>query len=218
MLWLVPVNTGNTVCPLGTPSLENEVDPPDANRRLSPEVTAENDVSDTPLPQLNVPPLTPQFPFEDVIVKLVNDPVSVNVANVCVDHVPRDSRPPTCEVEPDRMAWMVARVGKVPGVVLEPPLLGGYKIPLDGHLLDVMASTGTNVPSITDPRKWKNQLIAFNVLPEQVRLGEKPPEAEVRAEISWFRVQVLVVDGVIPAFASQVKVGRVWKSLTTVVK
>jgi hypothetical protein len=39
--------------------------------------TAEKDVSVTPLPHVNVPPLTPQLPFEEVMVKLVAVPVMV---------------------------------------------------------------------------------------------------------------------------------------------
>lgn len=39
--------------------------------------TAEKDVSATPLPHVNVPPLTPQLPFEEVMVKLVAVPVMV---------------------------------------------------------------------------------------------------------------------------------------------
>jgi len=95
----VPVNTENTVDPLGVPSLVNDVDPPDARSKLLPEVTAENVVNVTPDPQENVPLLTPQFPLEDVIVKLELVPLIVNVASVCVDHVPAERRPPT--VDPD---------------------------------------------------------------------------------------------------------------------
>jgi hypothetical protein len=40
-------------------------------------LTAENDVSATPLPHANLPPLTPQLPFDEVIVKLLIVPVSV---------------------------------------------------------------------------------------------------------------------------------------------
>lgn len=37
-------------------------------------LTAEKDVNATPLPHENDPLLTPQFPFEEVIVKLELDP------------------------------------------------------------------------------------------------------------------------------------------------
>jgi len=70
-------------------------------------------VRETPLPQANDPPLTPQFPLDEVMVKLEVVPESVNVARVCVDQVPRDNNPPT--EEPDRKAWIVALVGRVPG-------------------------------------------------------------------------------------------------------
>jgi len=76
--------------------------------------TAENWVSDTPLPQLNFPPFTPQLPFDDVIVKLEADPDNVNVASVCVDHVPRDRRPPS--VDPEWIALIVALAGSDPEV------------------------------------------------------------------------------------------------------
>jgi len=82
LLWLLPVNTVNTVDPLGTPSLLKAVDPPDANRRLLPEVTAEKVVNETPLPHAKVPPLTPQFPLEEVMVKLEAVPEIVYVASV----------------------------------------------------------------------------------------------------------------------------------------
>jgi len=89
----------NTVEPLGTPSLLNAVEPPEASSKVLPDATAEKLVSETPLPHANVPPLTPQLPFEEVMVKLEVDPERVYVARVCVDHVPRDKSPPT--VEPD---------------------------------------------------------------------------------------------------------------------
>jgi len=76
--------------------------------------TAENWVNDTPLPQFNFPPFTPQLPFDDVIVKLEADPDNVNVASVCVDHVPRDKRPPS--LDPKRIALIVALAGSDPEV------------------------------------------------------------------------------------------------------
>ena len=54
---------------------------------------------ETPLPQENDPPLTPQLPPDEVMVKLEVVPESVNVARVCVDQVPRDNNPPM--EEPD---------------------------------------------------------------------------------------------------------------------
>lgn len=78
--------------PLGIPSLVKDVAPPDARSKLLPDVTysiphepmlditvygkltAEKDVNATPLPHENDPLLTPQFPFEEVIVKLELDP------------------------------------------------------------------------------------------------------------------------------------------------
>jgi hypothetical protein len=47
-------------------------------------------------------------------VKLEVDPESVNVASVCVDHVPRDKSPPT--VDPERLALIVTLAGSDPGV------------------------------------------------------------------------------------------------------
>jgi len=57
--------------------------------------TAEKPVRETPLPHANDPPLTPQLPLDEVMVKLEVVPESVNVARVCVDQVPRDINPPT---------------------------------------------------------------------------------------------------------------------------
>lgn len=67
--------------------------PPSRLEEASP-LTAEKLVGFTPLPQLKLPPLTPQFPFDEVIVKLEAVPVKVKVARVWVDQVPKDSRPP----------------------------------------------------------------------------------------------------------------------------
>ena len=78
-------------------------------------LTAEKLVRETPLPQASLPPLTPQLPFEEVMVKLLLVPEIVNVASVWVDQVPADRRPPTAE--PDRRALMVAFVGKLAGAV-----------------------------------------------------------------------------------------------------
>jgi len=165
------VRTGNTVEPLGSPLLDHAVDPPDARRRLLPDVTAEK-VEETPLPQEKVPPETPQLPFEDVRVKLEPDPASVYVASVCVDQVPRERRPPTNE--PDSEACIVAFVGMLPGapvvvvpvvvvvvvavpeetlVAVVPPDFGGYVIPLEGQEPASGALMATNTPSITEPFK-----------------------------------------------------------------
>lgn len=157
------MKTWNTVEPLGVPSLAKLVDPPDANSKEPPEDTAEN-VDETPLPQLNAPPLTPQLPLEEVIVKLEAEPEIVNVASVCVDHVPRDKSPP--KVDPEWMALIVALAGIAPpvpvgldevvvAVGLGLPDLGGYFIPLEGHEPAFGALIGTNVPSIIDPFKLK---------------------------------------------------------------
>lgn len=58
-------------------------------------LTAVKEVAETPLPQVNFPPLTPQLPLDEVMVKLEVDPARVMVAKVCVDHVPRVNNPPT---------------------------------------------------------------------------------------------------------------------------
>jgi hypothetical protein len=117
------VKTVKTVLPLGTPSLLKAVEPPEAIRRLPPddtwkhrsinrlvlpgltyqcremhaELTAVKVDDATPLPQANVPPLTPQFPFEEVIVKPDVDPLKVIVARVWVDQVPNVRIPPTVD-------------------------------------------------------------------------------------------------------------------------
>lgn len=80
---------------------------------MNRQLTVENEVKDTPLPHVKAPPLTPQLPLEDVMVKLLPVPESVNVASVCVDHVPAESRPPIDD--PPTVAWIVARDGIVPG-------------------------------------------------------------------------------------------------------
>jgi len=92
-------------------------------------LTAENVVEETPLPHVKTPPLTPQLPLEDDIVKLEVVPDRVMVASVCVDQVPAVKRPPI--EEPDWTAWMVARPGRSPGAVVPP--LGGYLIPVEGQ-------------------------------------------------------------------------------------
>lgn len=46
--------------------------------------------------------------------KLEVDPDNVNVASVCVDHVPRDNRPPS--LDPERIALIVALAGSDPEV------------------------------------------------------------------------------------------------------
>lgn len=83
-------------------------------------LTAEK-VDETPLPQLNAPPLTPQLPLEEVIVKLEAVPEIVNVASVCVDHVPRDKSPP--KLDPEWMAVIVALAGRAPPVYEQPLVL-----------------------------------------------------------------------------------------------
>lgn len=45
-------------------------------------LTAVKVVDATPLPHANVPPLTPQLPFEEVMVKPEVDPLKVMVARV----------------------------------------------------------------------------------------------------------------------------------------
>lgn len=156
----------NTVDPLGDPSLLKVV-PPLKDKRSSPsERTVENVDEDTPLPHANTPLLTPQLPFDEVIVKLSAFPVVVKVARVCVDQVPKESNPPICD--PDCKATMVALAGSVPPDVpvgedevvvdvgvLEPDL-GGYltvdpQVPADG------ADMGTKSPSTTEPLKLKYQ-------------------------------------------------------------
>jgi len=222
-----------TVAPLGVPSLVHAVEPPNASKTLLPERTAEKEVKETPLPQVKAPPETPQFPFEEVKVKLLVDPESVYVARVCVDHVPRDRSPPTSE--PDCRAFMVALVGRVPGVlvsegdvvvVVEPPplvvvtgvpVLGGYLIPLDGQEPPEGALIGTKTPSMAEPFKLKYQEIAPSEPDVQSSAGVTPA-ADLRADVRAERVYVLEESGVIPALASQVYVGRLLKSLTTVWK
>jgi hypothetical protein len=44
------VNTGNTVDPLGTPSLDHAVDPPDANKRPPPLDTCIYNYNSSPQP------------------------------------------------------------------------------------------------------------------------------------------------------------------------
>jgi len=140
--------------------------------------------------------------------------------------VPRDRSPPT--IDPDSTAWIVALLGKLPGepvgtvpppelVVDGDPDFGGYAIPEEGQLPACGASIGTNTPSITEPFRWKYHWIAFKVLPVHSRAGVNPDWA-FRAALSWDKVNVLLVVGVIPALDRNVKVGSVWKSLTTVWK
>lgn len=78
-------------------------------------LTAENAVDETPLPQLSSPPLTPQLPFELVIVKLSFDPDRVNVASVCVETTPLEISPPIDW--PSCSATMVALAGRDPSEV-----------------------------------------------------------------------------------------------------
>lgn len=164
------MKTVKTVEPLGTSSLENAVEPPDARRRSLPEVTAEKVVRATLFPHANVPLLTPQLPLDEVMVKLEVVPESVYLARVCVDQTPEDSNPPM-EL-PDSKAWIVALVGRVPGAPVVvvgrvpvvvgvglPLVLGGYLIPEEGQDPAFGASIGTKVPSIIDPFKLKYHLI-----------------------------------------------------------
>jgi len=53
------------------PSLENDVEPPDANNNWLPEATAENWVDVTPLPQAKAP----QLPLEEVRLEAVPERV-----------------------------------------------------------------------------------------------------------------------------------------------
>lgn len=114
----LPVKTVSTVEPLGTPELEKATDPPEAKRRLLPDVTAVKVVAVTPLPQASVPPETPQLPLEDAMVKPEEVPDKVIVARVWVDHVPRVRRPPVVAVAPDWIASMKALVGRGPPAVV----------------------------------------------------------------------------------------------------
>jgi hypothetical protein len=194
--WLDPVKTGKTVLPLGTPSLLNAVEPPEAIRRLPPDDTAVKVVDATPPPHANVPPLTPQLPFEEVMVKPDVDPLKVIVARVWVDQVPNVRIPPI--VDPPWIAWTVPLVGKLPsevGVGLEapvdevgleppePPDFGGYLIPLEGQEPALGASIATNCPSITDPLRLKYQLIWFSAPDVQSRAGVNP-DCAFKADVS----------------------------------
>lgn len=70
------------------------------------------------------------------------------------------------------------------------PVLRGYLMPLEGHDPASLegAEIGTNVPSITDPSKLKNQLIESKVLPSQSSDGVKPPDSVSNAEVKEARV------------------------------
>lgn len=215
-----------TVVPLGVPSLVNAVDPPDARRRLFPDTTAENEVNPIPLPQAKTPLETPQFPFEDVMVKLELVPEIVYVARVWVDQVPAESNPPISE--PDCNAFIVAFEGRLPGalvlvgdveelVVVVAPLIG-YLIPVEGQEPAWGALIGTKTPSIAEPLRLKYQEMAFKEPEVQSSAGVNPPEAVLRIEVRVARVYVLEDEGVMPASASHWYVGRLLKSLTTVWK
>lgn len=67
---------------------------------------------------------------------------------------------------------------------------------LRGERFDI--PMGTNLPSRSEPFKWKYQLIWLRFLPSQSRAGVTP-EADLRAEVIWERVKVLLESGVIPA-------------------
>jgi len=71
------VNTVTCVDPLGTESLVNDVEPPNARRSEPPELTAENVDEVTPLPHVSVPEETPQLPLDVFKVKLLVVPVNV---------------------------------------------------------------------------------------------------------------------------------------------
>lgn len=77
------------------------------------ELAAEKEDEVMPLPQLNWLFETPQFPFDDFIVKLVILPERVYIARVCVDHVPADNKPPVKPPD-DRCAVIVALEGRPP--------------------------------------------------------------------------------------------------------
>jgi len=127
---------------------------------------------------------------------------------------------------------MVALLGRLPGAPVDepppavevvlgtevPPLLGGYLIPDEGQEPAFGALMGTKVPSMIDPFKLKYQLIWFKAPDSQSSAGVKPPDCAANAVVNWDRVKVLDVLGVIPSFSSQVNVGNVWNSLTTVWK
>jgi len=100
------------------------------------------------------------LPFDDFRVKLELDPESVYVARVWVDQVPAERRPPV------ELALIVALVGILPAgpvevgppeevVLVGVPDLSGYLIPLVGQEPALGALIGTNVPSITEPLRWK---------------------------------------------------------------
>jgi len=165
----LPVKTASCVCPLGTASLENAVEPLNARSKLLPDVTAENVEAVTPLPHENLPLETPQFPFDDFKVKLELDPDSVYVARVCVDQVPAERSPPVV------LDLIMALVGILPGapvvelldevlvvlvelvelvelvVLTGEPDLSGYLIPLEGQEPALGALIGTKIPSMTEP-------------------------------------------------------------------
>jgi len=98
------------------------------------------------------------------------------------------------------------------------PVFGGYLIPVDGHDPAFGELMGTNVPSMREPLMLKYQLIALMEPLEQSSAGVKPPDPVFRAAIRVERLNVWVVDGVIPAFARNWYVGSVWNKFTVVVK
>jgi hypothetical protein len=101
--------------------------------KIHPIRTAENVEALTPLPHENFPADTPQLPFDDVRVKLELDPDRVYVANVCVDQVPAESRPPVM------LDLIMALVGM---------LVGGFQTETMGEL----AITIVGLLTINAPR------------------------------------------------------------------
>lgn len=101
-------------------------------------------------------------------------------------------------------------------VVTGVPDFKGYLIPLDGQEPALGAESGTKTPSMIEPFRLKYQEMAFSEPDTQSSAGVNPPEAVRSADVRVASVYVALEDGVMPALASQVYVGRVWKSLTTV--
>ena len=89
-----------------------------------------------------------------------------------------------------------------PPVVVGEPDLGGYFNPEDAQDPFWGASMGTNCPSKREPFKLKYQLIWLRLVPSQSSDGVKP-DAVLRADVMAEREYVLLVDGVMPAEASQ---------------
>lgn len=109
--WSAPAYSVSWSLPLGVLSADQFVEPPNASSSCPPCDTAENVDALTPLPHESEPslPSTPQSPLDVLIVKLLALPEKWYVASVCVDHVPRERRPP-------EDAWIVPELGRFPGV------------------------------------------------------------------------------------------------------